>query len=292
MREATEEQKRAVLEKLNACSHYIGRRTVTFHWEDEERVPRQNGTGVLLRIAHRRFIITGAHVADQIKAKFDSHELTFIAGCGNLEKPPIPLDRVVLLLSPSEGKNRKWQDLYDVAVVELLTRATNELAGHSTFVELDQLDLAVEQNDGGHFYIFGFTSGSNQADRERRTLTTTAFPIATQLFRGDLSSLLSFDPGTGLLFDFDAHAGGGEGSPRVAPRLGGISGCGIWRIVSADRQFMECDPAKAKLVAIEHEEVVSSKAIAGTRIKYALQMIFRNYADLRDAITAVFPSLD
>jgi len=292
MKEATSEQKRAVLAKLDSFSHYIGRRTVTFLWEDEEGIPRQNGTGVLLNIGHRHFVITAAHVGDHIRAKFDSNEPTFIVGCGMAEMTPIPLSRVVLILSPSEGKNRKWQDLYDVAAVELPTLATNELAGQSTFLELEQLDLRVKQHDSGRFCIFGFPSASNEADHECHTLTTTAFPIVTRLFQGELSKLLSFDPAIGLLFDFDADAGGGDESPRVAHRLGGISGCGIWRIDSADRQLMEFDPTNSTLVAIEQEEVMSSKAIVGTRIKYALQMIYREYPDLREAITAVFPSLD
>jgi hypothetical protein len=289
---ATVEQKQAVRTKLDSCSHYIGRRTVTFHWEDKDGIPWQNGTGVLLRIAHRVFVITAAHVADEIKAKHDAQEPTFIIGGGMYERRPVPLDRVALISSPMAGKNRQWNDLYDIAAVELSPLAIKELEAHSTFLELQQLDLTVGQHDGGYFYIVGFTAASNQADHKRRILTTTTFPILTQLFRRDLNELVVFDPAIGLVFNFDAHAGKREGSPRVAPRLGGISGCGIWRVVSANMQFMECDPADSKLVAIEHKEVGSSKAIVGTRIKFALQMIFRDYPDLREALTSVFPSLE
>src|SRR5262245_37822251 len=130
MKEATAEQKQAVLAKLDSCSHYIGRRTVTFHWQDKDRIPWQNGTGVLLRIAHRVFIITAAHVADEIKAKHDAQELTFIIGGGMFEKWPVPLDRITLIASPIAGKNRQWNDLHDIAAIELSSIAIKELDGH------------------------------------------------------------------------------------------------------------------------------------------------------------------
>jgi hypothetical protein len=78
----------------------------------------------------------------------------------------------------------------------------------------------------------------------------------------------------------------------VAPPLGGISGCGIWKIGTAGKDLLKCDPREARLIAIEHKEVSSSKVLVGTRIKFALQMIFKEYQDLRGAISSLFPSLE
>src|SRR5437660_659744 len=186
MTEANEEQKRASSEKLNSFSKYIGRRTVTFHWEDEDGVPWQNGTGALLHVAHLHFIITAAHVADQIKTKHDAQKPTFIVGGGMIERVPIPLDRLVVLSSPVEEKRRQWSDLYDIAAIEISPFVLKNLTGHSIFLELEQLDLVVDQNENSAFYVFGFTAASNEPDMDRRVLSTEAFPIYTKLFHGDL----------------------------------------------------------------------------------------------------------
>jgi hypothetical protein len=286
----SEEQKRACRQKFDSFSGYIGARTVTFHWFKDD-VPWQNGTGVLLRVGHRHFILTAAHVADEIKAQHDAKNPTFIVGGGMVDRVPIPLDRIVVLSSPLGGTKRLWDELYDIAAIEISPFVLENLAGHSAFLDLQQLDLAVDQSERSQFYIFGFPAASNEPDNERRALTTTAFPIYTKLFQGDLSELLFFDAAIGLVFNFDPQAGGGEGSTRKAMPLGGISGCGIWRIGSGDVPFMELEPGETKLVAIEHKEVSSSKAIIGTRIKFALQMIHCDYPDLREAFASVFPSL-
>jgi hypothetical protein len=277
MVEASEAQKRAERKKFDSWSNHIARRTVTFHWVDEQGVPLPNGTGVLLRIGRSCFILTAAHVVDEIKDKIGANGRVFVVGGGVIEKPPISLDGGVLLSSPLAGNSRVWHDLYDIAAIELRSPVIKPLEGDSSFLELAQLDLAVDHDDGGQFYIYGVPSRYNQPDHDRGILSVTAFPIATKLFTGDRDAFIFFDSDIGLAFDFDAHAGMGEGSPRVAPPLGGMSGCGIWKIVSADQQFMEADPAEAKLVAIEHKEVTSAKAIVGTRIKFVLQMIWNDY---------------
>ena len=67
-----------------------------------------------------------------------------------------------------------------------------------------------------------------------------------------------------------------------------MSGCGIWRLFEAGTDMKSWNLDGVKLVAIEHTLKTSQKVLVGTRIRYALQLIYRNHLDLRPVIEMHF----
>jgi hypothetical protein len=90
-----------------------------------------------------------------------------------------------------------------------------------------------------------------------------------------VSIALDFDP-TNIRDD--------AGHPAASPEPDGMSGCGIWRLVEAGIDTRRWSPDDVKLVAIDHAIRRRTRVLIGTRIRYALQMIYRHHSDLRSAM--------
>ena len=93
----------------------------------------------------------------------------------------------------------------------------------------------------------------------------------------------------GIALDFDpATIRDDDGRPAVPPHPAGMSGCGIWRLVEAGTDMNRWKLDDLKLVAINHTLKPTEKVLVGTRIRYALQMIYRNHMDLRPVMEMHF----
>jgi hypothetical protein len=86
----------------------------------------------------------------------------------------------------------------------------------------------------------------------------------------------------GIALDFDSTTIRDDaGNSAIPPRPDGMSGCGIWRLVEAGTDDRSWKPDNIKLTAIQHTLMPEQSVLTGTRICYALQMIYRNHVDLR-----------
>jgi hypothetical protein len=88
-----------------------------------------------------------------------------------------------------------------------------------------------------------------------------------------------------IALDFNEPAVRDDGGQPATPRdPDGKSGCGIWRLVEAGTDARPWTTDDVKLVAIDHGHRRRTKVLVGTRIRYALQMIYRNHPGRRPAM--------
>jgi hypothetical protein len=288
----SEEVKQRFLRKFDDLLRHVGPSTIAFNWLNEDRL-EQNGTGILLQIENEYFAVTAAHVTDKVSAHFKERKPSFISGAGVVEQPPILLDHVVILSSPLGDRHRTFTELYDIAAIHLSHPVVEQLLQHNLFLRLENLDLDTEGNRDSWYLILGFTAQDSKPDPVSRVLTSKALAYLASIPTVEPEQLLFFDETIGVPFTFvpeDRHDE--EGNPEGPLEPGGISGCGIWRIGPKDQPVWDWKPEEAKLVAIEHKYVSSAQAVIGTRIRYAVEMIWSDFPGLRPTINAVFPSIE
>jgi hypothetical protein len=82
------------------------------------------------------------------------------------------------------------------------------------------------------------------------------------------------------LLELDRKKVTGLDGPRAAPKLNGMSGCGIW---TAPRGLHDEAPERLVAILIEYH-AESTKAIVGTRISVVLDGIRQHFPALRPVL--------
>ncbi len=134
-----------------------------------------------------------------------------------------------------------------------------------------------------------YPTALNPPDEPAKSINSDACALATFLYCDERGALTGHDAVVGIALDFNpATTLDDAGNPAIPPRPHGMSGCGIWRLVEAGTDAQLWKPDDIRLVAIQHTLKPDHGVLTGTRIGYALQMIYRNHADLRSAMELHF----
>jgi len=243
------------------------------------------GSGVLLQIAEKGFIVSAGHTFDARKIA----NLPLWVTNGVVDSKLLPLGEVTIRSSATNDPVDRTDEPYDIAVCELPAETTAQIVGEKQFLRLIDVDPWDRQDPRSWYKVFGFPTALSPADEAAKRIPSHAVALATFLYRDERGPLDRFEPDVGIAVDFDTtNMRADDGSPAVPPHPGGMSGCGIWRIVEADTETNAWKLDDVKLVAIEHTLKTGKKVLVGTRIRYALQMIYRNHPDLRPAMEMRF----
>jgi len=235
----------------------------------------QHGSGILIRLHDRSFLITASHVAER-----GSGYSLYLRGQSDR---PAPLGGRLLLTTVRPGDEF---DYHDIAVWELSEETLSALEG-SVFLRQDAFETGEELADDFYF-LTGFpaslASKSGKGDEHRIILTPFTY-IAMQ-FRGDRSNLLGYLNGLHLLLgktnplELSGEIGGWPES------LGGISGCAVWRAHTAEGVWSE---GSARLAAIQTGVYFGGAIIKATPLSSAMSVIFDCYPELRRVLGISLP---
>jgi hypothetical protein len=227
--------------------------------------PRQYGSGVLLRVADARFVVTANHVCRLFLEQGCS---CFLSGAEKL----IPL-----------GNAKVWRlESSDLAVIRLTESVWTALSPGKSFARLPELDGRDETHEvGGIYCVFGYPSDSSTTDHEARMHKMVAEHVWGIPYGAHKQPLLSFDPTRHIAIEFR------EGSH---PHPGGMSGCGMWRVLKAGVPGATWFTDDIRLVAIEHTlGHRDGDALVGSRIGYLPTMIEAHDPSLAPVLALEWP---
>ncbi|MCX7157360.1 MAG: hypothetical protein NTW45_13070 [Rhodocyclales bacterium] len=246
---------------------------------------RHFGSGTLLAVADRRFVVTAAHVirkAHEAQATVGisgGSENYFIATAGNW------------ILSC----NDTHEDRFDVAIYPLDPSQTESL-GQCTFVRIGDVAFNTDLSRG-FFVVSGFPSiWSTETLHARETMKLRLLLYSTYSYRGDSAALQGYDDRyhllleakpeqlvdlTGAAMQFRTRSGHVAQMPQD---LRGISGCSVWMIGDLTTSCQSWRADQARLVAVETGVFSGRAVIKATRWSAVTTLLHAAFSELRSTI--------
>lgn len=241
---------------------------------------RAHGTGTLLSVGGRYFIVTASHVLDDFKNGI----APFFLPPREDEGPPFPLQPKDAINWPLSAGVAREHDPIDLCIVELTAESAEHLAARRRFAQLSDLGSSRDQQPG-LYLMTGYPLENEVYRSEQKLSMTEARNYITEL-HDEIA-----DPDRGLKFQLwvkyprDRLITSRGYEPRF-PDPNGISGCGVWKLLP--KPIDAWTERDRRLVAVEHTHVQNKQLIKATRIELVLQMLATEYPDLIPEIAAGF----
>jgi hypothetical protein len=251
---------------------------------EQNEVYRQHGTGTLLAIAERRFLVTAAHV---YRDAFD-HKLDLFLGNGpNGGKGLMRLEGNFHCTSATgiDGD----EGVFDIAIRELDPEIILHL-GDLTYIRL--IDVAFDQHYGEDIYcVAGFPTclatelKEGQPSGQFTRLYCLTYPLK------DPSTLSGYLATHHIVLEAKKSKAVSIGEMEIPmpSDFGGFSGCSIWKTNFANTPREKWTPDCAKIVAVQTSVYRTTEAIKGTTWKAVAAMICKAYPELRPSFNLVIP---
>jgi hypothetical protein len=240
---------------------------------------------VLLKIAESHFVLTAAHVTDDIVRE----GVPAYFPTPSLDDRPIRLEGTSLFETPVGQTHDRYEDPYDLAVIELKPEIANRLSTFMRFLTLDDIEPHYLRLPPADFAIFGYPCALTNRNEEEKTIVATVMPYFTSLHEHDRAPV-RFDPHIHILMDLQRPSPvEGDEYGFVLPSAAGLSGCGMWRVKDLATPIELLDWRLMKLIGIAHWWDPSAEVIKGTKIKYILQILHDRRPHLRREINRRFP---
>ena len=251
-----------------AIRDYILKRTIPILYNAPDRGVLPNGTGTLIRIEERIFLITARHVFDE---DLDFAEFSYPVHPNN---GGISTFGCYVLVRPTD-------ELIDIAIAELTDEQTKKnLSENWQFCALSDV---CTPPPGGRFIVAGYPSSTIAITDAR--LIATAVMVKTERTSnlGDLA--LPAHPEFELFLKFGRKAASLSGSEIDTPRMRGVSGASIWAVVESGS--ITWSPASllravGVLWSVNHSRFM--RATDWRAVAMALKNIFPDNADLKRII--------
>jgi hypothetical protein len=233
----------------------------------------QYGTGTLLQVGDDHFLVTAAHVFDEL----DKAGRTPSIWAGD------PLE-----LTPLVGQCYRTDEIADLAVMRIDDREVNELP-KPAFLGLSAIELRPKLPDGWYF-LYGFPSVLTHRSTDSVTVYQEAFTYRTGLYHGTTSGFRNYNADYHVLVELGSDArNADDGSPTLIPRLGGISGSSIWLGFSEKHIYGDWGPNDAKIVGVQTKVYPDKNVVQGTRWFAVACILWVNFPHLRGEIAAHLP---
>jgi hypothetical protein len=256
-------------------------------YRDTRKGPDHEGSGVLLSIGDSRFLLTASHVCDAVARK----ESPFLLGTFGPRAPLVQLGQCAVIRSGAESVSSPEEWPVDVSVIELAQDTCALLPAETTFLALDDLDVAYRPSHAEFLMTIGCPSDSRWMRKDRaqklvlpryQELTGKPCDPSSARFRFPILGChvaMEYSP-----VKWKALVG------RKEPVLGkpvGMSGCGMWSLVGTDNPFTGWSARRMKLVGLFH--TYREPVLVGTHVTQALYFIYAERPVLRPFLDKVHP---
>ncbi|MES0030913.1 hypothetical protein [Mesorhizobium sp. M0040] len=262
-----------LMKRVDAVRGFILKSTVPIMVEIEDNKPVPVGTGNLLRINDRHFIVTAAHL--------------FMDNPSHLEHVAIPDSRQtsgytrILNMQYTRPRNQH----VDVAVMEIIhPDSVSALKDNWNFLTLDNVRVSVNPPGGG--WLVGFPR--SEYDVDGKTMIFKPITVMTALLpsvpKGAEQPVLE---GLDWFYEYSRIADVVGKSFTTTPNLEGASGAAFWDVSGQPEQGFWAPEGFAKIVGVQS----SSMHGAYMRVK-SWWAVARTLAKLDDELAkAVFDKL-
>ncbi len=230
--------------------------------------PEPHASSVLLAIDDRYFLLSAAHAFDL------AGKTTFLIAT---DTDLIPFEGTVHRtgISPAGTRDR---DRLDVAFAEL-TLALAGRIGAPKFLSVTNLDPNEISGPSRAYLILGYPVTRVRRDRKTKVIRRELMVYSNQGVPSTAYQKLGLEPFVHLAVKFDRKRVIERGVQCIAPKLTGLSGCGVWRFDSLLGEGGGLGGDKLVAILNEHEPS-NPKVLVATRVSVYLA-----------AIGMVFPAL-
>lgn len=245
-------------------------------WAAQNEKPVQCGTGTLLRVADKRFLITAEHVT-QITTR---HKLQLYIADGVQGASNVAL----------EGRlDRTTQ--FDVSVWELGDDIAQQLPNR-TFLTTASFDRTNNRPTEGWYFVHGYPNELSSVDETASRAIAKTHTYGTIPYDGPTDNLENFNDEAHLLLAYTRDGLVTDtGETAIGPNeLGGISGSSIWHAYCPGIPASNWTVDDAKIVAVQTGIYKSRNAIKSTRWWVVDRILRDRHPDLVDALNISAPS--
>lgn len=251
-------------ELLRATSNSILESTIQFFYDNKNGEPAGFGSGFLIRLADRYFMVTAAHVIaeyyNKIYVILPSKELQL---GGKLHFTPMP------------ASGTRDDDNIDIAVMELDDSVVADLLVSFKFTTIENIELGHKSKENQYYLSIGYPGDLTKI--ENKVINAIPFPYQTEFESNFDYKKTGFSDTSHIAVKFDGFIKS-ESNPiaHPAPRLGGISGSGLWFL----KDFATPNMIKNKQLVGIVTTLIShngSQAIIATRIDLVTEFIRQHF---------------
>jgi len=262
----------------------IFRRTVGIYGADARARPYILGTGIPLELAGRRFVVTAAHVMDDVQRL--KHGVYLSPGMAGGLLVDLDGCRVNKTQMPKGGRKK---DSFDICLIGLTDQVIASIGPGVEFVTDEMIDYEEPRQDGAYYFFIGFPQANLKIDARRKIVRCETLNYGSIIYRDERGVWEVPPDGDYIDLDFDPSKTVDDQGRRVrTPRPKGISGCGIWRLCEAGVRTADWSVNDIRLVAIEHRWDSHLHVLRGTLYCYINQIVANNYPEVARQVYAAW----
>lgn len=235
----------------------------------DNEVPELRGTGFLVLVENRLFLVSAAHVLEH---DGEHSRLFYFVG----QQSRCYLSGLPRRLTPTV-KGERAKDRIDIGVVALeLDCGFPESGLGKSPVSIDDLSPLPMENSQYGFAISGYPQSRDRPDRKAKELNPRSISwigVGAGLVAYEQAQL---NPRDHVLVRFPRRKVWREdgAGPMIFPKTEGISGAPVWRLFRVEKgRAVESGRPQVAGVAIEERSKQPTKVMVGTNIDTALKMI-------------------
>lgn len=234
---------------------------------DEKSKPYLVGTGVVLDIVSKLFIVSAAHV-------FDENDITTIYTFLNGEQQIIE-GEVHVTTKPENDRNK---DKLDVAVFKVSDSLISKFRTSYTPVTIEDIEINDIPASKKYYAFIGHPANKTKPKYGTTKINREVFSYFGTVASSNTYEQLSFSTYSHIVVGFDPKKCIDENGKRCTfPKAKGMSGGGVWLLEDLNKHSSQSHVNKLVGIGIENHK--NPKVMVGTRIGAVIEVIKRKYPD-------------
>lgn len=264
--------KRDLYEKIWAAEDAVQECAAAVYGVDDKSLPYLVGSGTLLEVHGRYFLITAAHVLDE-------------NGRTNLYLPGIPLVEVVGAGVKTQAPlNNRKNDSIDLGIIEIDASAAKRVLGVRAITPSDIATDDVPKRLTSYGFV-GCPSSKNKPRPGRKLQVTSNF-LGVLPAKVERYAEIGAEPILHFAGEFDRSRVVDRKHEHVAaPDPEGMSGGGVWRVGS----YAEIDSGRAepKFIGVGIEHHKHEKLLLGVRVAFVIASLAAHVPELKPLLPEI-----
>ncbi|HMJ46802.1 MAG TPA: hypothetical protein VK498_05700 [Ferruginibacter sp.] len=253
-------------ELIRNTTNSILESTIQFFYDNEKGEPAPTGSGLLITLAGKYFMLTAAHVIAE-----DYNNIYII-----LPDKELRLGGV-LHFTPLPESGKREDDKIDIAVMELEDKVIAEISAAFKFITIENIQIGHKIIEMPYYLSVGYPATKTKKIWGKPEISAIPYPYQTEPESAFNFKKFGFKPASHIAVKFDGKAIS-EKNMRIhkAPVLNGISGSGLWFL----KDFANPDMLKNKQLVglvIEGIKAPGNQVIIATRIDLVTEFIRQHF---------------
>ena len=250
------------LKSLHDVGDEILKSTIQFFFDNAKPNQHAAGSGILLNIAEKYFIVTAAHVFSE-----QSEKLYVIAS-----EEAISLGGM-LYTTPIPKFGSRLDDKIDLAIIEIEGDIATKIKTEYKFIELNDILLGHGMDPDSRYLAIGYPLTKTKKIWGKNELKAKPFAAVLKVAENFHYKKFKFSFNSHIAIEFNSEIVSENNlKTHLSPSLEGISGGGLWYLPD----FLEKDSNYTKkLIGITIELVngPTNKVIVATRIDLVTEFL-------------------